>query len=399
MRRNATHFSGFILFNLMLAFTSPASAGECANPEHAMGVARTVEIDTKAGPIFGAYTKQDHEPSFLRPKEIVLTFDDGPMPWITKSILDTLDKFCTKATFFSVGKMALAYPDSVKDVLARGHTLGSHTFTHPYNLGRMTPERAKDEIERGLAAVATAAGVPIAPFFRFPGLADSADLLGYLQTRGIATFTVDAVSNDSYISDEQRLIDHTLKEIGEAKGGIILFHDIKPATARALPQILTALKIRGYSVVHMTSRGAAVPLSTLMSELAPKVANAPHVATAKDSLPLHGAIEPESVASVGALEVTSIVPEPRDRTSPVKSSPPKTEAGKDQLVPKTTRAVVHTSKPPAAAIVSGWSAHVDEIETDIAPPVFVDTDLPESTWDTEVKALARTPIKVRRAAK
>ena len=124
--------------------------------------------------------------------------------------------------------------------------------------------------------------MPIAPFFRFTGLADSAALLGYLQTRGIATFTVDAVSNDSYITDEQRLIDHTLKEISDAKGGIILFHDIKPATARALPKILTALKARGYSVVHMTSKGAAVPLSPLMSELAPKVANAPRAASAKD---------------------------------------------------------------------------------------------------------------------
>ncbi len=68
-------------------------------------------------------TKRDKEPAFLEPKGVVLTFDDGPVPWITTPILDALDKFCTKATFFSVGEMALAYPWMSKEVMARGHTL------------------------------------------------------------------------------------------------------------------------------------------------------------------------------------------------------------------------------------------------------------------------------------
>ncbi|NOT71877.1 MAG: polysaccharide deacetylase family protein [Hyphomicrobium sp.] len=183
-----------------------------------LGVARTIEIDASAGPIFGSLTRQQREPSFLQPKEVVLTFDDGPMPWVTKSILDTLDRHCTKATFFSVGRMAMAYPATVKDVLARGHTLGTHTYSHPYNMPRMKAEAATAEIERGIAAVTTAAGGPIAPFFRFTGLSDSARLLGYLQTRGIATFTVDAVSNDSYIGDPLKLADRTMAELARTKG-------------------------------------------------------------------------------------------------------------------------------------------------------------------------------------
>ena len=100
------------------AGTAPAAAEEtCANPKDALGVSRIVEIDAKSGPLYGAFTKYDKEPRFLGPKEVVLTFDDGPMPKHTKPILDALDKFCTKATFFYVGQMAQAYPDMVKEVL------------------------------------------------------------------------------------------------------------------------------------------------------------------------------------------------------------------------------------------------------------------------------------------
>ena len=186
---------------ILAMFTATPVAAACPEPATALGVARVVEIDAAGGPIFGAMTSQAREARFLGPKEVVLTFDDGPMPGITRSILDTLDRFCTKATFFSVGRMAIAHPALVREVLGRGHTLGTHTWSHPMNLPRLSPERARDQIDSGFAAVALAAGAPIAPFFRFPGLSDSPALLDHLQRRGIAAFTVDVVSNDSYIAD------------------------------------------------------------------------------------------------------------------------------------------------------------------------------------------------------
>ena len=241
--------------------------GPCANPAQALGVERVVEIDAATGPLYGDISVLKREESFLAPGEVVLTFDDGPMPWITKSILDTLDKFCTKATFFSVGRMAVAYPASVKDILARGHTLGSHTWSHPLNLKRRGIERAVDEIERGFSAIALAAGQPIAPFFRFPGLSDSDPMMAYLQSRGIAAFTVDVVSNDSYIGSADRLASYTLSQIDGRRGGIVLFHDIKSATAKALPAILSGIKQRGYKVVHMRSKTPLVPVDTYDAEL------------------------------------------------------------------------------------------------------------------------------------
>jgi peptidoglycan/xylan/chitin deacetylase (PgdA/CDA1 family) len=257
-----------VALGFTLIFGVPVRAeSACADPAKALGVDRVVEIDAANGPLYGEISVLQREENFLRPREVVLTFDDGPMPWITRSILDTLDRFCTKATFFSVGRMAIAYPDTVKDVLARGHTLGTHTWSHPLNLKRRGIDRAIDEIERGFAAVALAAGQPIAPFFRFPGLSDSDPMMAHLQQRGIAAFTVDVVSNDSYISSADRLATYTLAQIDQRNGGIILFHDIKSATAKALPVILNGLKQRGYRVVHMRAKAPLVPVTTYDADL------------------------------------------------------------------------------------------------------------------------------------
>lgn len=236
-----------------LAGAGPAFA-ECREPSKALGVSRVVEIDATGGPVFGSLTKLQRAPGFLERKEVVLTFDDGPKAGVTGPILDTLDRFCTKATFFAIGDMAVAYPALLREVARRGHTLASHTWSHPNNLRRLQPAAARDQIERGFAAVTLAAGAPIAPFFRFPGLSDSTDLVAYLGERGVATFTVDVVSNDSYIAAPDRLVERTLKQLEGQGGGIMLFHDIKPQTARALPTILAAMKQRGYRVVHIVAK-------------------------------------------------------------------------------------------------------------------------------------------------
>lgn len=237
---------------------------------------RTVVVDNSSTGLVGSMTSLAHDPHFLGPKEVVLTFDDGPMPWVTDSILDTLDTYCAKATFFSVGRMALAYPSKVKEILAKGHTLGSHTFSHPLRMPALSRTAAEKEIEMGLAAVATAAGTPVAPFFRFPGLSASHGLIEYLKARGLIAFTVDVVSNDSYIHDPGVLTQRTIAAVELQGGGIILFHDIKTATAKALPGILSSLREKGYKVVHMMPGSSAVPMLSYMAELAPEMTAAPN---------------------------------------------------------------------------------------------------------------------------
>jgi peptidoglycan-N-acetylglucosamine deacetylase len=339
---------------------SPVSAAPGCDGARTLGVARTIEIDATNGPLFGDLTRFSKEDNLLRPREVLLTFDDGPMPWVTRSILDTLDRFCTKATFFSVGKMALAYPDTVRDVMARGHTLGTHTWSHPLNLRRLSIAAATEEVERGFAAVSAAAGKPIAPFFRFPGLSDSGALLTHLQRREVATFTVDVVSNDSYIADSSRLIRETLAKVEAQKGGIILFHDIKVVTAKALPAILSELKARGYSVVHVVSKHGFVPNTAYAAEYAAKLA---HAGGRRKMMPFFGTTGPvaggmrqssedgDRLSTLGGStmregEVTELAPEGR-----VFQDSPAPAARSD----KPKLAYAKSSRPSRTAVGDGWS--------------------------------------------
>ena len=324
--------SGFVVTIALIGCGTTAGANvlqACATTGQALGVSRVVEINASTGALFGSISTQRREERFLEAKEIVLTFDDGPMPTVTRSILDTLDRYCTKATFFSVGRMALAYPSTVKNIIERGHTVGSHTWSHPLNLKRLSLEKANEEIEKGHAAVTLAAGQPVAPFFRFPGLSDSGPMLKYLQARGIASFTVDTVSNDSYISDPDRLLAGVLKELELKKGGIVLFHDIKPATARMLPRFLAELHSRGYKVVHMRAKGAVEPQPDLLAKLAPILAKSQKAASASKLLPFYGLVKPGDMTSE-EVSVTEISPAARLR-SEEKSAPTATKVTKAGL--------------------------------------------------------------------
>ena len=150
----------------------------CANP-NALGVARTVVIDTTGGPGFGF--EHFKQLDFLQDKEVVLTFDDGPWPNNTAAVLKALAEECTKGLFFAVGKHATYHPEILKQVLAAGHTVGTHTWSHVnLNNKKMTEQQVRDELEKGFSAVKSALGQPPAPFFRFPQLQHNPAAMAYL---------------------------------------------------------------------------------------------------------------------------------------------------------------------------------------------------------------------------
>jgi hypothetical protein len=157
--------------------------------------------------------------------------------------------------------MAIVYPDTVKDVGRRGHTIGGHTWSHA-NLGAKSLEGGVAEVERGFSAISAALGGPIAPFFRFPYLSDPDAMIEYLKRRNVAIWGIDVDSYDTRGFSSTRIARWTLDHVKQEGKGIILFHDIKGTTQRALPEVLDELKRAGFKVVHLK------PKSMLATETA-----------------------------------------------------------------------------------------------------------------------------------
>lgn len=237
---------------------APAAKAACANPD-ALGISRIVEIDTTGGPGFGF--EHFKQLDFLRDKEVVLTFDDGPWPNNTPAVLKALADQCTTGIFFSIGKHATYHPEILKQVAAAGHTVGAHTWSHAnLNGKKMTEQAAKDEIEKGFSAVKWALGASPAPFFRFPALQHPPAMVTYLGTRNIAMFSCDIDSFDFKSRNAQQVIDTVMKKLDKLGKGIILMHDFQKHTAEALPELLRRLKAGGYKVVKMRAKA---PVETL----------------------------------------------------------------------------------------------------------------------------------------
>lgn len=243
----------------------------CSQPE-ALGVSRFQAIDTTGGPRFGLQF-QPEGTSFLAPGEVVLTFDDGPFAPTTGPILDTLDRFCTKATFFAVGRVALSQQETLKSLVRRGHTLGGHTWAHA-NLNTLGNERRAVEVEKGFSALTEIVGAAhVAPFFRFPYLAHPKGELERLSERNVAVFGIDVDSTDSHgqhVSAE-RIVSRTLKQLEVRGKGIILLHDLKSNTAAALPALLKGLKENGYRLVHIVPAAPFEPNAAFSAEVAETV--------------------------------------------------------------------------------------------------------------------------------
>jgi peptidoglycan/xylan/chitin deacetylase (PgdA/CDA1 family) len=235
-----------------------SSIPPCDKPD-GMGLARIVEIDTTGGPGFGFEHFKQYD--FLRDKEVVLTFDDGPWPDNTPAVLKALADECLKATFFEIGKHASWHPEITKQVIAAGMIVGTHTWSHK-DLARnpyaKDIEQATAEIEMGISAVhmAAADAGKVAPFFRFPALQHPPQLLSYLAERNIGVFSTDIDSRDFKLHKPEDVIKSVMSQLEKHGKGIILMHDFKHHTAEALPELLRRFKADGYKVVHMVPKGA-----------------------------------------------------------------------------------------------------------------------------------------------
>jgi peptidoglycan-N-acetylglucosamine deacetylase len=246
---------------LLAGFASlPASAAECPGNPNAIGTSRTLVVDPREHRLIG--TMQYRETLPLADHEVVLTFDDGPLPRNSNQVLDILASQCVKATFFIIGQMAQSSPEGVRKLFAAGHSIGTHTQTHPLSMDRMPIERAMQQIDDGIASTRAALGEnadALAPFFRIPGLLRADKVEDYLASQGIQTWSADFPADDWHRISPQRVHDFAINRL-EAKGkGILLLHDIQARTVAALPRILDTLKARGYHIVHVVPATAERP--------------------------------------------------------------------------------------------------------------------------------------------
>ena len=218
----------------------------------ALGTSRILTVDTALYRRIGVMQYAHSLP--LADREVVITFDDGPLPPYSIQALDTLASECVRVTYFLVGSMARAYPSVVRRIVEDGHTIGTHSENHPSPFSHLPIDRLRGEIDKGIADVAAAAGTPeaLAPFFRIPGL-DRSELVEHeVAERSLTLFSADTVADDWHrnirSSDIVALSVRRLEQLGK---GILLLHDIHQKTVAALPALFKELKDRGFRIVHV----------------------------------------------------------------------------------------------------------------------------------------------------
>lgn len=233
----------------------PLAATAC--PADALGTSRTLVLKRE----FSAYGKAQHGPLPLQKGEVVLTFDDGPLPGLIERVLETLSNQCVQATFFMTGANLAEHPELGKRVAQAGHTPALHSFAHP-SLRQMPPVEQLADLDQGMQAFTRVFGGP-PPAYRFPYLEETAPILAALKESSITVASVDT-GIDDYPPNDMRsaaLVGRLVARLAQTGGGIILMHDANQATVEALPDLLKAIKDNGYKVVHLRWEDASLAVN------------------------------------------------------------------------------------------------------------------------------------------
>lgn len=237
-----------------------AHAASCRGGQ-GIGVHRSVTLNTAGGKRYGK--SHGGAQDFLKHKEVVLTFDDGPVSSTTNKILHELDKHCAKATFFMVATMAKNNPSLARKVANKGHTVGIHSYSHK-NLGQLSGSSAISDVNRSIKAIENAVGRDVAPFFRFPYLSENKSVNQHLKGLGYGVFAIDVDSLDYKFSKPTSMVNRVMSELNRKGKGIILLHDIQKVTANGIGQLLTRLNNEGYKLVHIRGRGGKDPQEPIL---------------------------------------------------------------------------------------------------------------------------------------
>ena len=299
----------------LLCLVSDFALAACS--ADALGTSRTIVLDpAKVSSVSGK------EPSLgLRNKEVVLTFDDGPVAGNTSRVLTALSNECVKATFFTVGKMARYYPKLVRRIVREGHTLAHHTHDHN-RLPNYSKGAASSLIDLGIKqnqkiAYGDNSTVARVPFFRYPYLARSAQTDKILAEKGLIAFDANIDALDWKSDSPQVVHDRVMRKVRQQGRGIVLMHDIQTRTAKMLPDLLQSLKSEGYKVVHVVAKPGkpikSKPLlvaSVVKGEKAYHVDPAPNLTKAKGKKRKPNTVQPRILYEANGVRIRKNEPKP-----------------------------------------------------------------------------------------
>ena len=202
------------------------------------------EIDQGYVKVLTTTTTTTTTKSYEGKKVISFTFDDGPSKYTTE-IMDVLDKYGAKATFFEVGYMIKARSNIVLDVLSRGHEIGNHTTDHS-NLNKLSVEKIKEKVEGNNATFKEITGMDF-PLLRPPYGNCKQAIREYINTP-IIKWSVD--SRDWESRNKDKII--ALVKKNTSSGDIVLFHDLYESTLEAIKVLVPYYYEQGYEIVTVS---------------------------------------------------------------------------------------------------------------------------------------------------
>lgn len=186
---------------------------------------------------------------------VYLTFDDGPSD-LTIPLLDVLDQYCVKATFFVVGNACAEYPDSLREIVKRGHAVGNHSYTHDYHKIYASSDAFFDELEKTRALIRDTTGADT-KLCRLPGgsvndynRSTRKAIIHRLKEEGYAYYDWNVSSGDASASPTpESIYSNVMKGVHNHRNSVVLMHNssAKKATLEQMPRLLQTLRDEGYT--------------------------------------------------------------------------------------------------------------------------------------------------------
>ena len=210
---------------------------------------------------------------------IALTFDDGPHPKHTTRLLDMLKERGVKATFYVIGQNVVQYPEIMQRMVAEGHEIGNHSYTHP-SLNKISAAKLTEEITKANEAILQSCGVRPTTMRPPYGATNAAVTKRLNDEFGLTVVMWSVDPQDWKIRKASHVSNHILQNT--KSGGILLAHDIHPSTIDAMPAVLDGLLSKGHQFVTVSElialdrpSGPSVPPTTNPTPYQPAPAAAP----------------------------------------------------------------------------------------------------------------------------